>query len=77
MIRGVGLDIVALERIERAWQRHPRFVERILTPAERDYCLRSAHLAGRKSKSCRMSMARLVSDCMVAQHKSQGKDAGL
>jgi holo-[acyl-carrier protein] synthase len=45
MIRGVGLDIVALERIERAWQRHPRFVERILTPAERDYCLRSAHLA--------------------------------
>jgi holo-[acyl-carrier protein] synthase len=45
MIRGVGVDVVALARIERAWRRHPRFVERVLTPAERDYCLRSARLA--------------------------------
>ncbi len=44
MIRGIGLDAVELTRIERAWRRHPRFVERILTPAERDYCLRAPRL---------------------------------
>jgi len=44
MIRGIGLDAVELERIERVWHRQPRFVERILTPAERDYCLRAPRL---------------------------------
>jgi holo-[acyl-carrier protein] synthase len=45
VIRGIGIDAVELRRIERAWRRQPRFVERILTPAERDYCLRAPRLA--------------------------------
>ncbi|MFN7016062.1 MAG: holo-ACP synthase [Fimbriimonadales bacterium] len=52
MIRGVGIDLVEIERIARVCARQPCFVERILTPAERDYCLsRRAdpfpHIAGR------------------------------
>ena len=52
MIRGIGLDVVELARIARVCARQPRFVERILTPAERAYCLsRRAnpvqHIAGR------------------------------
>ncbi len=53
MVRGVGIDSVELARIERVWARFPRFPERILTPAERTYCLRKArplpHIAGRWS----------------------------
>ncbi len=45
MIGGIGIDSIELGRIERVWRRQPRFVERILTPAERDYCLRSPRLA--------------------------------
>ncbi|MCS7065092.1 MAG: holo-ACP synthase [Fimbriimonadales bacterium] len=44
MIRGIGVDAVELARIEQVWRRQPRFVERILTPAERDYCLRAPRL---------------------------------
>lgn len=52
MIRGVGIDLVEIERIAQACRRQPRFVERILTPAERVYCLNgrsnpAQHIAGR------------------------------
>lgn len=52
VVRGVGIDLVEIERVARVCQRQPRFVERILTPAERAYCLsRRAnpiqHIAGR------------------------------
>jgi len=52
MIVGVGIDLVEIARIRNVYQRHPqRFVERILTPKEREYVLRhadpSARLAGR------------------------------
>lgn len=52
MIRGVGVDMVEIERIARVCARQPRFVERILTPAERDYCIHrranpTQHIAGR------------------------------
>ena len=52
MIVGIGIDLVEISRIRAIHQRHPqRFVERILTPAERQYVLRhadpSARLAGR------------------------------
>ncbi|MCS7272730.1 MAG: holo-ACP synthase [Fimbriimonadales bacterium] len=52
LVRGVGIDLIELERIARACARHPRFVERILTPAERAYCLSHSasavqHIAGR------------------------------
>ncbi len=53
MVRGVGIDSVELARIERVWRRFPQFVERVLTPAERAYCLAKAspvpHIAGRWS----------------------------
>jgi holo-[acyl-carrier protein] synthase len=36
MICGVGLDLVEIERVRRAWERHgERFVRRILSDAER------------------------------------------
>lgn len=51
MIRGIGFDLIEIERIRRAWARTPRFAERILTPAEREYCLQGQvsveRLAGR------------------------------
>lgn len=36
MIKGIGIDIIEIERIEKIANRQPRFVERILTVAERD-----------------------------------------
>lgn len=35
MIKGIGIDIVELDRIERAMSKRKRFVERILTERER------------------------------------------
>ena len=34
----VGVDVASIERIERALRRHPRFADRIYTPAEQRYC---------------------------------------
>lgn len=35
MIAGVGIDLIRIDRIDRAWQRHPeRFPEKILGPDE-------------------------------------------
>lgn len=47
-----GIDLVECERIARIMQEHPeRFLARILTDAERAYCLRmkepTPHIAGR------------------------------
>lgn len=36
MIVGVGIDMVELERIGRAMERWPRFLDRILTPREKE-----------------------------------------
>jgi holo-[acyl-carrier protein] synthase len=38
MIRGVGTDIVAVGRIERASRRCPELLERLFTATERAYC---------------------------------------
>jgi len=43
MIIGVGIDIVEVERIKAAWDAHgERFLNRILTEAEKAYCLKFA-----------------------------------
>jgi holo-[acyl-carrier protein] synthase len=34
----VGVDLIEIERIRRALDRHPSFRERCFTEAERDYC---------------------------------------
>ena len=52
MIVAVGTDIIELERIRGVWAREgERFVRRIFTVPEREYCLRKAdplpHLAAR------------------------------
>lgn len=39
MIRGIGVDTVAIARIEAAWQRGgTRFLQRLFTPGEIAYC---------------------------------------
>ena len=39
----VGIDLIEIDRVARALARHPRFVERVFTPAEREYCLSRAN----------------------------------
>lgn len=39
MIGGLGIDIVEIERIKRALERHPRLLQKIFTPQEEAYCL--------------------------------------
>src|SRR5262245_31546149 len=38
MIVSIGVDIIEVYRIAETIQRTPRFVERVFTPAEREYC---------------------------------------
>lgn len=49
IIKGFGVDIIEIDRIEKAIQRFPRFVDRIFTSKEKNYCLKkprpAAHLA--------------------------------
>ncbi len=40
MIKGIGIDIIEVSRIERAMKQHRRFVARLFTPKEREYCLK-------------------------------------
>jgi holo-[acyl-carrier protein] synthase len=50
-VSGVGLDLLDVERLERALERRPRLAERLFTEAEREYAARRArpaqHLAAR------------------------------
>lgn len=46
MIVGLGMDLVEIARIARAMQ-NPRFLERILTPTEREFCVTPSQVAGR------------------------------
>lgn len=51
MASGVGIDLLEIDRLERALERHPRLAERVFTEAERDYAATRArpgrHLAAR------------------------------
>jgi holo-[acyl-carrier protein] synthase len=51
MASGIGIDLLEIERLERALERHPRLAERVFTEAERDYAAARArpgrHLAAR------------------------------
>lgn len=48
---GVGIDLLEIDRLERALERHPRLAERVFTASERDYAATRArpgrHLAAR------------------------------
>jgi holo-[acyl-carrier protein] synthase len=51
MAGGVGIDLLEIERMERALERHPRLAQRLFTDAELDYAGAKArpgrHLAAR------------------------------
>lgn len=51
MSAGVGIDLLEIDRLERALRRHPRLAERVFSRAERDYAEARArparHLAAR------------------------------
>lgn len=51
MTTGVGIDLLEIERMERALERHPRLAERVFTDREREYAAARArpgrHLAAR------------------------------
>jgi holo-[acyl-carrier protein] synthase len=51
MPRGVGIDLIEIERVERALKRRPRLADRLFTPAELAYARERArpgrHLAAR------------------------------
>ena len=52
MVLAIGIDVVEIDRIERAVERlGERFLDRVFTPAEREYCdsrgARFVHYAGR------------------------------
>jgi len=51
MASGVGIDLLEIDRLERALERHPRLAERVFSPDEREYALTRArpgrHLAAR------------------------------
>ena len=51
MASGLGIDLLEIERLERALGRYPRLAERLFTEAERDYAAARArparHLAAR------------------------------
>jgi holo-[acyl-carrier protein] synthase len=38
VIASIGVDIIEIERIRQALERHPRMAERLFTEAERAYC---------------------------------------
>ncbi|MDO8886023.1 holo-ACP synthase [Candidatus Oleimmundimicrobium sp.] len=43
MIKGIGVDIIEIERVKKAIQRHPQFQVRVFTSSEQDYCLSKAN----------------------------------
>jgi holo-[acyl-carrier protein] synthase len=51
MATGIGIDLLEIERMERALERHPRLADRVFTDAERGYAAAKArpgrHLAAR------------------------------
>jgi holo-[acyl-carrier protein] synthase len=50
-VTGVGIDLLEIDRLERALRRHPRLAARVFTAAERDYAAArprpGKHLAAR------------------------------
>jgi holo-[acyl-carrier protein] synthase len=50
-VAGVGIDLLEIDRLERAMERYPRLAERLFTQAEREYAAARArpgrHLAAR------------------------------
>lgn len=46
MVVGVGIDLVEIKRVKKAME-NPRFIDRILTPREAEFCVKPEQVAGR------------------------------
>lgn len=62
MIKGIGTDIIEISRFKALMDRHPkRFLERLFTQEEREYCLKfrdnEKHFTGRFSAKEAVSKA--------------------
>lgn len=67
MIRGIGVDIVEIDRIQAAVEaRKERFLARIFTTEERDYCFE-------KPRPCRHLAARFAAKEAVSKALGTGK----
>ena len=51
MVKGIGIDIIEVERVKKLAEKNPRFLERIFTDREISYCVEKRnkyqHLAAR------------------------------
>ncbi|MDP2172606.1 MAG: holo-ACP synthase [Candidatus Cloacimonadaceae bacterium] len=45
MIFGIGTDIISVQRVARVIERNPRFVDKVFTTNEIDYCSKKANPA--------------------------------
>jgi holo-[acyl-carrier protein] synthase len=59
-VTGVGLDLLEIDRLARALERHPRLAERLFTPAEREF-------AGARAEPARHLAARFCAKEAVAK----------
>ncbi len=57
MILATGVDILEIDRVQRLWQRSgDRFLQRVFTAAERDYCLRKVRPAASPAAAAAQSL---------------------
>jgi holo-[acyl-carrier protein] synthase len=51
MVKGIGIDMIEVERVKKTAEKNPKFLERIFTSREVSYCLKKRnkyqHLAAR------------------------------
>ena len=51
MVKGIGIDLIEVERVKKTAEKNPKFLDRIFTPQEISYCLKKRnkyqHLAAR------------------------------
>ena len=38
MVKGIGIDLIEVERVKKTAEKNPKFLERIFTPHEVSYC---------------------------------------
>ena len=57
MIRGLGVDLMDVERIQNALERHPRFLARVYSPAEQEAIKRRGAETRRAGRSALAALA--------------------
>jgi holo-[acyl-carrier protein] synthase len=67
---GVGIDLIEIDRLERALRRHPRLEQRLFSEAEREY-------AGSRARPARHLAARFAAKEAVLKALGAGDGLGL